>query len=294
MPLLTPNNPETASRPGKGREAPLWLPWLVLLAVLVAAGVSAGIVQAQAEAVFLSRIVFVVGHSGDDYGYSSGSYGSHTSGNFSQALFDDDLPRRVSKVYEDADGYWYLYYSSGTADEWLSDQDALDDITVTVTYEDGRDTRSFVLGGFINKVLSSNGLKLNPPLPPDSRDWDTRNGDTVEMEFHRHRGTATEATPAAIDDPTAESASFVEFLSDSTPGGAVMAQTLITIITYIGFLLRAPRTDWGVILTAIVLIMTPWVPVLFGYGSTMAGVIVFVNVLAGAYVYKIFFARTET
>ena len=40
--------------------------------------------------------------------------------------------------------------------------------------------------------------------------------------------------------------------------------------------------------------LTPWVPVFFGYGSTVAASITFVNIAAGAFAYKIFFARTET
>ena len=47
-------------------------------------------------------------------------------------------------------------------------------------------------------------------------------------------------------------------------------------------------------MAAIVLVMTPWIPVFFGYGSTLAAVIILVNVAAGAFTYKVFAARTES
>ena len=61
----------------------------------------------------------------------------------------------------------------------------------------------------------------------------------------------------------------------------------------IGFMLTAPTTPWGLIMGAVVLTMTGWVPVLFGFGSTIAASIVAVNVVVGAYTYKAWAARTE-
>ena len=46
-------------------------------------------------------------------------------------------------------------------------------------------------------------------------------------------------------------------------------------------------------MASVVLILTPWAPVMFGIGDTIAASIVFVNVLSGAFVYKVFAARTE-
>ena len=87
--------------------------------------------------------------------------------------------------------------------------------------------------------------------------------------------------------------SFIDFLATSTPGGPVMAQTLIVIIVSVMFSFKARPTPAGTMMAAIVLIMTPWIPVLFGFGSTIAAVIVLVNVSAGAFSYKVFAARTE-
>ena len=61
----------------------------------------------------------------------------------------------------------------------------------------------------------------------------------------------------------------------------------------IGFMLTAPATPWGLIMGAVVLTMTGWVPVLFGFGSTIAASIVAVNVVVGAYTNKAWAARTE-
>ena len=61
----------------------------------------------------------------------------------------------------------------------------------------------------------------------------------------------------------------------------------------IGFMLTAPATPWSLIMGAVVLTMTGWVPVLFGFGSTIAASIVAVNVVVGAYTYKAWAARTE-
>ena len=65
---------------------------------------------------------------------------------------------------------------------------APDDVTVTVTYEDGVDDRSFVLGGFID------GAILEPPIP--SVDWADRAGELVTLAFSRRVAAAAPATPA--------------------------------------------------------------------------------------------------
>ena len=68
---------------------------------------------------------------------------------------------------------------------------------------------------------------------------------------------------------------------------------LITIIVFVGFLFTAPATPWGLILGAVVLIMTPWIPTFWGFGSTIAASIVGINVAVGAFTYKAWAARTE-
>ena len=236
---------------------------------------------------------FTIGNNGsDNYGYKNGSYGSLTTGSYPEEIFNSGADRTVREITEDQDGFWYLRYSSGTNNDWLTDTDALDTILMRVTYEDGRDTREFVLGGFIVSRPTGNRLKLDPPLP--SRDWEARDGEDVVVEFVRHIGaTATTTVATALTDPTAESASFVAFLRDTTPGGAVMAQTLIVILVYIMFLYKTPATPWGIIMAAAVLVLSPWIPYLFGFGDPMAAAIVFINVLSGAFVYKAFAARTE-
>ena len=109
------------------------------------------------EAGLLGRIVITVGHSGGNYGYDSGSYGARVSGSFPGGLFGDGNSRTVAEIYEDADGNWYLTYSGGAADDWNDDQEHLDEILVEVEYQDDRDLRSFVLGGFIDSTPRDSG-----------------------------------------------------------------------------------------------------------------------------------------
>ena len=47
----------------------------------------------------------------------------------------------MSEFREDADGFWHLGYSGGTADDWLSDVGKLKTVLVRVSYEDGTDGR---------------------------------------------------------------------------------------------------------------------------------------------------------
>ena len=243
------------------------------------------------EAGILGRIVITVGDSGTDYGYDSGSYGSLDGGTFPGDLFDDDASRTVAEIYEDADGYWYFTYSGGAANAWNSDQDALNEITIVVTYESGADSRSFVFGGFIDSTPGNRGLKLDPPLP--SREWDGKDGEEIAFEFHRHRAQVVAVIPSGITSPTVQANSFVEFLSETTPGGPVMAQSLIVILVYVMFLYKTPSSPQGIMMAAIVLILTPWGPVLLGFGDSFAAAIILVNVVAGAYAYKSFTGRSE-
>ena len=248
------------------------------------------------EVTDLGVVVFIVGHRGSNYGYVSGSYG-RARGDFPEEVYDSGSDRTVKEIYEDDDGYWYLRYSGGTANDWLSDDEELKTILVTVTYEGEVDTREFVLGGFIEEYLTSNRLKLDPPLP--DRDWDDKDGQEISITFRRHWSEAApHKTPGRLTDPKAGAATLVEFLLDTTPGGGVVFQSLLTIFVFSGYVMvahtRKKRQEpWEMLLAGIVLCLTPWIPAIWGVGDPIAGVIIGANVANGAYVYKAFLARTE-
>ena len=65
-------------------------------------------------------------------------------------------------------------------------------------------------------------------------------------------------------------------------------------MVYAALIFTCKPTPWGILLCALALMLTPWVPVIFGYGSTIAASIIFLNILAGAFSYKAFVARTES
>ena len=113
------------------------------------------------------------------------------------------------------------------------------------------------------------------------------------IEFRRHRTQPAAVTPASEAEPVTGAGSFIEFLKETTPGGAVTAQIVITIMVYVMFVTTAPPTPRGIMLSAIVLCMTPWVPAILGFGDPIAASIVFTNVVAGAYLHKAFLSRTE-
>ena len=244
------------------------------------------------EVGYLGAVEFAIGCNGTACGFVQGSYGSLTDGDYPDDLFDGGSARTVREIREDAAGFWYLRYDGGSGDAWLSDVEDLDSILVRVEYEGGIDTREFVLGGFIEERLPNNRLKLAPPIP--GRDWQGRNGQDVVMTFRRHVGQTPQGHNQPLSEPDGRPGSFVAYLSESTPGGPVMAQTMMVILVYIMFILRTPATPWGIIMAAVVLVLTPWIPVLFGYGEEIAAAIIFVNVLAGAFAYKVLFARTES
>ena len=115
----------------------------------------------------------------------------------------------------------------------------------------------------------------------------------MAINFVRHRSQTVTTSGTPLTEPAGATDSFIAFLSETTPGGAVMAQSLIVLFVYAMFLYRAPGTPQGVIMSAIVLILTAWVPALLGYGDPIAASIIFINVLAGAYAYRSFTRQAE-
>ena len=242
-------------------------------------------------AVLALALVFVAASPGpsEDLGALSFVVGSPgATGPFPGELFVSGAAHAVDAIIEDADG-WHLTYDSGVADDWSDAEDL--DITVTVTYSDDVDTRIFVLGGFVAST-SSRTLTLEPPVPGGRLDWADRAGETVTLAFSRVPLPVVVA-PVPVPEPTTQTDSFMEWLSETTPGGPVIAQMLITLLVYAGVLWRTPTTSWGVMTAALALVLTPWIPTFWGYGSTMAASVVGVNVALGAYCWKVWAARTE-
>ena len=136
------------------------------------------------EAADLGTVEFVVGSSGANYGFLQGSYGTLNSGAFPGELFDSGPDRTVAEFREDPDGFWYLRYSgvhgrrTGSPMKPASSRHHPGQRRPTKT---GRTGREFVLGGFITERQGSNRLKLDPPIP--SRDFESRSGETVRVEF---------------------------------------------------------------------------------------------------------------
>ena len=84
-----------------------------------------------------------------------------------------------------------------------------------VSYESAKDSRRFVLGGFIAERVATSTLKLTPPLP-SARDWDAISGEEIAIAFDRCFGQPTRIIPDALTDPTATPNSFIEFLKRTT------------------------------------------------------------------------------
>ena len=237
----------------------------------------------------LGDLEFSIGQPGQAFGVEVGIYGVLHSGEFPGPLFVDGQPRAVQSIIEaDADA-WTLAYD-GPPGLWASDL-ALGNIILTATYEDGRDTRTFHVGGHVT-ARSGTTLTLAPPTV--GRDWPDKLGQRVVISFTRRAPTPAVAPPPLLEDPDTEPDSFNEFLARTTPGGPVVVQSLIVLLVYAALIFTCKPTPWGIMLCALALMLTPWVPVMFGYGSTVAASIVFVNIAAGAFAYKVFFARTET
>ena len=254
------------------------------------AGVTVNVVDLD-EIADLGTVEFVIGCSGTSCGFVQGSYGTLGDGQYPEELFDSGPDRTVLEFTEDADGNWYLRYQGGTDNDWLSDNGALRTILVKVSYEDGRDNREFVLGGFITERQGNNRLQLDPPII--SRDFPSHVGETVTVEFLRHVGQAQPAIMNQVTPPNPTANSMVEFISTTTPGGPVVAQYLIVVLVYGVWMWKRSHSTQSLLFGGIILVLTPWVPVIFGMGTVTAAVINFCNILLGAYVYKYFFESKE-
>ena len=206
------------------------------------------------EAGLLGRIIITVGSSGDNYGLDTGSYGTLDSGDFPGDLFTDGTARTVDEIYEDGDGNWYWTYSGGAADGWIDDQELLDEIQVTVTYEDGRNTRQFILGGFIEDRPGGRGLKLEPPIP--SRDWDDWDGEDIAFDFRRHTSQSLPVIlPMAVVDPPAVAGTWASLLN-RTPGGPVGTQVMLTLLASAAVIFKA-RNSQDVLMAIAAMVLIP-------------------------------------
>ena len=162
-------------------------------------------------------------------------------------------------------------YAGGATQDWL---DNLDGIELRVTYQDGKNPRSFVLGGFIDE-RDGYTLKLNPPVL--GLDWIGRSGQEITLTFSSTPAAdrAAEAAVApgpALADPVAEANTLVEFIARTTPGGGVVAQGLIVIVVWYLYLVTPlPVSDWRPLGGVLVLLMASWGPVVLGFGSPLAG-----------------------
>ena len=188
-------------------------------------------------------IVFQIGVAGDVAGLGGGAGGSLVSGpTFPGPLFSDGQRHSVASLVEDVDeedagGRWTLTYSGGSPNDW-ADDDALEQLRLVVEYDDQVDTRRFIIGGFV-AGRGERSLTLVPPMP--SQDWQRREGEVVTLTFASLSFPPPPPIPPALAPPTTDSGSFVAWLSATTPGGPVMAQVLITIIVFVGFMFTVPR-----------------------------------------------------
>ena len=274
------------------RMMPVMALWLAIAVAAAAFVPNAGRTEAQTlDGTLLGTVVIRVGNGGGgEYGYSAGSYGSRVSGQWPAELFSDGAARNVLRASENGNGTWRWDYSGGAASAWLSDAAELDQIQVTVTYADQRDTRFFVMGSFISQ-RTGNTLLLTPPLP--SREWDSRSGTNITMEFRQRTEGPDQAVSTPVSQPDPAEGSWVEFVIDTTPGGPVVAQYLIVLIVYGLWMWKRTHSAQSLVLAGIMLALTPWVPVIFNIGTPVAAAINTVNIMLGAYVYKYFFESRE-
>ena len=72
------------------------------------------------------------------------------------------------------------------------------------------------------------------------------------------------------------------------------AQMIMVIFVYVAMVQLVPATPRGILAAGLVLVLTPWIPVLIGFGSSLAANIIFVNVAVGDFAYKAWIRRTES
>ena len=148
-----------------------------------------------------------------------------------------------------------------------------------------------MLSGFVSSTAAYS-LTLDPPLP--SRDWDAKVGEIVRLEFTRRVAPIHVAPTRLTEDDVGAPGSFIQRVADTTPGGPVTAQMIMVIFVYVAMVQLVPATPRGILAAGLVLVLTPWLPVLIGFGSSLAASIIFVNVAVGGFAYKAWFRRTES
>ena len=229
--------------------------------------------------------------SGTTVGYVRGSYGT-ASGTLPAMLFTDQSNRTLQAFTEASNGRWTIEYTGGSANRWKGAGDLVD-IVIEVSYADNRDPRRFSMGGHFVSRSGTRSIILNPPLLA-ARDWEGRSGEVIHVAFSRERERQTGPGPGTpIQDPPAREDSPAGFLLRTTPGGGMTAQVLIVLMVYAAVLLRGARNETTVMVSALALILTPWIPAFFGVGTQTLSVIMLLNVALGAFLYKAYFARTE-
>ena len=269
---------------------------MVAVSAFIVAGALALAValDVDADADVLGTVVITVEQAGqsETYGYLAGGFGfgQLVSGEWPGALFLDGQPRAVESVRETPDG-WFLGAENTAAADWNTD-DAMVDVVLDVDYEDGRNSRRFHVGGFVQERTAAGLLKLDPPLV--GRDWDVLDGQRMRMTFRPAPPPPTvDVEPGpALTDPVAEANTLVEFIGRTTPGGGVVAQGLIVIATYL-FFMWTPMPDgtWRILGAVMVLVLSAWVPVVLGFGEPIAASMMLVNVVLGSFAYKTWLAR---
>ena len=82
------------------------------------------------------------------------------------------------------------------------------------------------------------------------------------------------------------------FLIQSPPGGGVVAQGLIVVVTYLFFMWTPmPDGQWRVFGALLVLLLASWGPVVLGFGSPLAASVLLMNTALGAFSFKAWLAR---
>ena len=109
----------------------------------------------------------------------------------------------------------------------------------------------------------------------------------------RHVGQLQPMVVSRIIPPDPASNSMVDFIVKTTPGGPEVAQNLIVLLVFGTWMLKGNHSGYSLLLAGVILVLTPWVPVIFQLGTPLAAAINFVNILLGAYVYKYYFEARE-